>query len=325
MSIQEIKDNLGSEQQQQIINEYIQNHLSIREIAEKYNLKRKYISKILRFNDVYIEGSFITKKNKEIFKSKIGQTIIKEYQLPGNNVRSLARKYKVKRSTVNVILKHANIKLKSCQDTRQEQVNLGLCTGKNHSRFGKQSPKGSGRCRWYHYNGKTYQGSWEFKVGLWLEHKKEKFYCHENVRQFKYQVDEIERTYCPDFYLPDKNIFIEVKGYFTKQDREKIKVVRELYQDITIEIYDKNKLKSLLILDIEKQLDITLDKYEICYKDNSSLNYFMMTHQNDKNQIINDFFIGKLNVKELAKKYNTTYRVMNKIYHLWIIKDRVCQ
>jgi len=318
MSIREIKENLGSEKQQEIIDEYIKNHLTIRQISKKYNLRRKYIGNILRFNDAYIEGSFITKKNKEIFESDIGQKIIKEYKLPGNNVRSLARKYKIKRSTVNVILKHADIKLKSCQDTRQEQVKLGLCTGKNHSRFGKRPPIGAGRCRWYHYNGKTYQGTWEFKVGLWLEYKKEKFYCHENVRQFKYQVDEVERTYCPDFYLPDKNIFIEVKGYFTKEDKQKIEIVRKLYPNEKIEIFDKDKLKQLSILDIDKQINIVIDEYEICYKDNESLNSFIAKYENKKIEIIKDFLFEKLNLSELAEKYVTTYRVINQIYHLWI-------
>ena len=329
MSIREIKENLGSEKQQEIIDEYIKNHLTIRQISKKYNLRRKYIGNILRFNDVYIEGSFITKKNKEIFESDIGQKIIQEYQLPGNNVRSLSRKYNLKRLTINVILKHANVILKSDKDVKKEYKDLGLCTGKNHPRFGKRPPIGAGRCRWYYYNGKTYQGTWEFKVGLWLEYKKEKFYCHENVRQFKYQVDEVERTYCPDFYLPDKNIFIEVKGYFTKQDKEKINIVKELYQDVTIEIYDKSKLKELQILDIDERLDIILDKFEICYKDNSSLNGFIAKYEIKKIDIIKGFLFEKLSLTKLANKYDTTYRVMSEIYKLWIKElvddDKLCE
>jgi len=280
VSIQEVKENLGSEQQQQIINDYVENKLTIRQIGKKYNLRRKYIGKILLFNNVDVRDSFVTKKNKEILESEIGKKIIQEYQLPENNVRSLSRKYNVKRSTINVILKHAKIKLKSCNDVRQEQVKLGLCTGKNHHNYGKQSPKGSGRCRWYYYNGKTYQGTWEFKVGLWFEQQNKKFYCHENVKQFKYELNGNEKTYCSDFYLLDENIFIEVKGYFTKEDRQKIEIVKKLYPNEKIEIFDKNKLQELQILNIDKQLNIVLDEYEISYKDDESLNDFLKKYEN---------------------------------------------
>lgn len=318
MSIREIKENLGSEKQQEIIDEYIKNNLTIRQIAKKYNLRRKYIGKVLRFNDVYVEGSFITKKNKEIFESEIGQKIIQEYPLQGNNVRSLSRKYNLKRSTIDVILKHANIILKSNKDTKKEYKDLGLCIGKNHPRYGKQSPKGSGRCQWYYYNGKTYQGTWEFKVGLWFEQQNKKFYCHDNVKQFKYELNNTDKTYCPDFYLPDENVFIEVKGYFTKEDKQKIETIKKLYPNEKIEIFDKTKLKKLSILDIDKQLNIMIDEYEICYKNNDSLNSFIEKCKTKKIEIIKDFLFTKLNLTELAKKYETTYRVINQIYHLWI-------
>ena len=37
---------------------------------------------------------------------------------------------------------------------------------------------------------------------------------------FKYEWNGI-RTYFPDFYLPDKNIYVEVKGYKTERDAAK--------------------------------------------------------------------------------------------------------
>lgn len=69
------------------------------------------------------------------------------------------------------------------------------------------------------------RGTWELKVANWLNENnilwKRKIYL-------KYErKDHIKRTYTPDFYLPKKNIYLEVKGYFSQLDKEKIKLVIE--------------------------------------------------------------------------------------------------
>jgi len=246
--------------------------------------------------------------------------IIKEYQKSGNNIRSLARKYKIRRRKIKNILKHANIKLKNCKEARREQIKCGLTVGKNHPNYGKTPAVGAGRCRWYYYNGHIYQGTWEFKLGLWFEQQDKIFNCHKDVRQFEYQINNKDKTYCPDFYLVNEDIFVEVKGYFTKDDRKKIEIVREQYPDVIIEIYDKNRLLELDIFDIDKTLSIVLDEYEINYKENKSLMSFIEKHEDDKIEIIKDYLVRKLNLTKIANKYETTYRVINLIYKKWIEK-----
>jgi hypothetical protein len=48
-----------------------------------------------------------------------------------------------------------------------------------------------------------------------------------------YEIDGQIRTYCPDFYIPHKNVFIEVKGYYSEKDKNKMKAV-EKYNNIKI-------------------------------------------------------------------------------------------
>lgn len=48
------------------------------------------------------------------------------------------------------------------------------------------------------------------------------------------------RTYTPDFYLPDHDIYIEVKGYFDKGDRVKMQLIKEQYPDHDIRIIFQN-------------------------------------------------------------------------------------
>lgn len=67
------------------------------------------------------------------------------------------------------------------------------------------------------------RGSWELKVAEWLNKNnilwKRKIYL-------KYEKDGVKKTYTPDFYLPITNQYIEVKGYFSQLDKEKLELVQ---------------------------------------------------------------------------------------------------
>lgn len=75
-----------------------------------------------------------------------------------------------------------------------------------------------GRTKQIIYNDIKFQGSWELEFYKWCETNK--IACIRNIEGFKYHWNG-ERTYFPDFYLIDKNVYIEVKGYETERDRAK--------------------------------------------------------------------------------------------------------
>lgn len=82
---------------------------------------------------------------------------------------------------------------------------------------------GGGRCKFIEYVSKItnkkfqLQGTWELLVAESLDDCNEPWI--KNYKTFRY-VDELDkqRLYMPDFYLPNKNIYIEVKGYQTERD-----------------------------------------------------------------------------------------------------------
>ena len=45
---------------------------------------------------------------------------------------------------------------------------------------------------------------------------------------------QIQHHYTPDFYLPNKHIYLECKGYWDSADRRKIKNVKEKNPDLDI-------------------------------------------------------------------------------------------
>ena len=54
-----------------------------------------------------------------------------------------------------------------------------------------------------------------------------------------------KHTYRPDFYLPDSNLFLEVKNYMNDYSRERDRLFRQKYPNIKLEIISKEKYKQL--------------------------------------------------------------------------------
>lgn len=84
-----------------------------------------------------------------------------------------------------------------------------------------------GRTKITEYNGFKLNGSWELEVAKWLDGL-ELNWTNKIVTPFEYQWQGKVHLYFPDFYLPEKNLYIEVKGYERDRDKEKWKVVPNL-------------------------------------------------------------------------------------------------
>ena len=78
----------------------------------------------------------------------------------------------------------------------------------------------------------TVRGLWEYNVALKLNELK--IYWTKN-HYLNYFIDNVKKIYNPDFYLPDQNAYIEVKGYFSEKD--KIKMDAVLDQNSKVKIY----------------------------------------------------------------------------------------
>ena len=97
-----------------------------------------------------------------------------------------------------------------------------------------------GRCKWFEVSGVKVQGTWERDIALCFNNnnviwQKMKL----NVDIWKY-LDKSNKTrsYTPDFYLPEYDIFLEVKGYWWGDDKEKMKLVLSQHKDKTLIIIE---------------------------------------------------------------------------------------
>lgn len=72
-----------------------------------------------------------------------------------------------------------------------------------------------GRVKQVIYNGVKLHGSWELKFAQWCDRNDIEW--EKNTKYFLYEWNG-ERRYFPDFYLPEYNSYVEVKGYETDRD-----------------------------------------------------------------------------------------------------------
>lgn len=84
----------------------------------------------------------------------------------------------------------------------------------------------NGRVKHYKYNGFILDGKWELEVAKYLDSKNIKW--EKPSKGFEYEWNNSVHIYFPDFYLPEYNYYIEVKGYQRDRDLYKWKAVDKL-------------------------------------------------------------------------------------------------
>ena len=93
-----------------------------------------------------------------------------------------------------------------------------------------------------YYQNIRMDSSWEVKVAEYLDQNNIKWKYSQTV----FNIDD-KRSYRPDFELDNGN-FIEVKGYWRKENLDKFNDFKKKFPDIVVDIWDKIKLKELKIL-----------------------------------------------------------------------------
>lgn len=118
------------------------------------------------------------------------------------------------------------------------------------------------KIKWYKINNIKNEefivrGKWELELAEILNN--EKIYWIRKV-YLTYLQNEITKTYCPDFYLPDYNMYIEVKGYYSQIDKEKIALVLEK-NNINLQMVFEKDLCEIRNVGIKKYWDVSALSY----------------------------------------------------------------
>lgn len=126
-----------------------------------------------------------------------------------------------------------------------------MCKTRKTQSKGNQarSPKGS----WYRTKYKGNKGSfwmrsgWEVAFANWLDHygisweyETKRFWLRKG------------RYYTPDFYLPDQDEYVELKGWLSKKDERKMLRFNKLYPDFTLHVFFAKHMYNVLKFKVKK-------------------------------------------------------------------------
>lgn len=111
------------------------------------------------------------------------------------------------------------------------------------------------RCNWFgktvlikfcKYKNIWFKSSWEANFAKWCDGSNIKW--EYEPRAFLLKLNNKKTNYTPDFYLPEFDLWIEVKGYWRKDAFEKYQQFQKEYTNINIELFNKDKLQELSII-----------------------------------------------------------------------------
>jgi hypothetical protein len=148
------------------------------------------------------------------------------------------------------LTKETDTRIEKIAKTYSERIKFGINTagfkGKHHTPETKQiiskklsvNNKG-GRCKWFNVDGQSVQGTMEKAVAEKLSLLRVRWIkLKVNRDTLEYIINGVIRHYTPDFYLPDYNIYLEVKGFWLGNSKEKMAIVKETHLDKNIQIIE---------------------------------------------------------------------------------------
>jgi hypothetical protein len=132
---------------------------------------------------------------------------------------------------------YKNKRCYSCENKRKHKLGILNSKGNNNNRFGKLM-----KPNFIKYKGIWLRSSWEIAYAKYLDQRGIKWVYEPKA------FDLGNCTYTPDFYLPEFNLYIEIKGYKSDIFNTKIKLFKKIYPTIIIDVLDKIKLQSIKII-----------------------------------------------------------------------------
>ena len=89
-----------------------------------------------------------------------------------------------------------------------------------------------------------FRSAWEANIARWLNFNGVKWEFEPTTFWFE-KIRRGVRSYTPDFYLPEEDRFIEVKGWMDAKSKTKLKRMAKYHPKVNIELLDAKRYKEI--------------------------------------------------------------------------------
>jgi len=206
-------------------------------------------NKEIRINQKYCNSScFATRNNKMRAKrtlesrqktSKALKGRIRNIEIYASRPCEVCKKEFIptqqdKKNPYNGILKSKRFCSYECKNINQSKVLSLALKGKSGG-----PRKGAGRSKGSYYKDFWMDSTWEVAFAKRLDELSVKWERNINKYSFSYtNINDENRRYFPDFYLTNYDLFVEIKGFWTKEVRHKMNDVVSTNKDLKLLIID---------------------------------------------------------------------------------------
>jgi hypothetical protein len=204
-----------------------------------------------------ISGLWGKKRDTKNFGKRYDWKAVQSYYDNGNTWREVKKHFGMTAAALTKAQKRGDFKTRTLSEAAKIRiqkygpVRMGAEARQRLSL--EQSTKNrGGKSKWYSVSDQLVQGKWERNLAQKfdiLNIKWIKLKTHRDV--WPYVLDGKLKNYTPDFYLPDLNLYLEVKGYWWGNDEKKHSVILEQHSDKRLLLIDKEKYNRLLTGEIE--------------------------------------------------------------------------
>lgn len=175
-----------------------------------------------------------TRKYSKATKQKISQIRIKKGLAKGKNNPMFG----IHRFGENSSMFDKHHTKKTKEKMSKIRIKKELSKGKNNPNFGKPAPHGKGA----YYKGIWMRSSYEILFAQFLDLSGIKYQYEPERFYFK------DCTYCPDFYLPEFNLYIEIKGWWRPNTKKRFDLFEKNYPNKNIKVLMKPDLQTIGVL-----------------------------------------------------------------------------
>ena len=172
----------------------------------------KQHERLCKFNPNRQESSFVNFNKNRAHAWNKGLTKETDIRVKLNS-ESISKSYTTGKSITwcKGLSKETDFRIKQMSEKISDTILEHVKNDNWHNSFGKS--------KIIEYNGIKFHGKWEVEFAKFLSKNNIKWI--RPIEKFEYPFNDKIHYYTPDFYLPDLDLFIEIKGYPTDRDFHK--------------------------------------------------------------------------------------------------------
>lgn len=197
-----------------------------------------------------------SKRNSKNFRKRYDWNVIQKFYDDGNSWGDIVKTFGVSSQAVQKAKIRGDLVLRNKTDAQKLAITkygpsrMGVDARKRLSI--EQSTKNrGGKSKWYNVAGQLVQGTWERDLALKMEELSIKWTKLKTGKDvWPYVIEGTLKHYTPDFYLPEFDVYLDPKGFWWGNDKQKIEAVKAQHTDKKLIIVEKELYNKLLLSDV---------------------------------------------------------------------------